>query len=346
MLCATRLFKTLSISQGASNVFLENRKNILGRRSQSGFTVIELLIVMAIMSAFATMVIQMLSASWDYRRSQEMGVKQAALSNALHSYITANAAAIVSGPVSATVPLNTLVTANLLGAGFPATDPWGDSWVISYKVANVSLINYGVGVTKAPPIKPGLASFVASIANSQSLNGDHASVIGLAAKIGAPGAWDAVAASLPGGFANNSPAVIGFVGAGSIVSDKLSRVKVPGHPEANQMQTDIDMNAHDINNGHDITATDQVLSGKFTDNNDNTYYVVPSQSSNVNAVAATGNVTVGGTLGVTGDTTLSGNASVGQTLTATGQATMNGGLIVNGQTQVNGNINVTGSYGQ
>ncbi len=67
----------------------------------------------------------------------------------------------------------------------------------------------------------------------------------------------------------------------------LCRYFQPGNTDCATMHTDINMNGHNITNAFDVTATDQVIAGKLTDYADNTYYVIPSGTSNMNTVDAT-----------------------------------------------------------
>lgn len=86
-------------------------------------------------------------------------------------------------------------------------------------------------------------------------------------------------------------------------NDFLYRNAVPGFPEANQMNTAIDMNANDLNNVANIAGN-------------------------------------GGALGITGNTTVTGNASVTGTSTLTGDVTASNNITVSGQSNFNGNVNV------
>ena len=79
---------------------------------------------------------------------------------------------------------------------------------------------------------------------------------------------------------------------------------------------------------------------------DGTAYI---DTASIDAVSTTGNVTVGGTLGVTGATTLSstldvtGNGTVGGTFDATGNSTIGGTLGVTGATTLSSTLGVTGN---
>jgi len=79
---------------------------------------------------------------------------------------------------------------------------------------------------------------------------------------------------------------------------------------------------------------------------DGTAYI---DTASIDVVSTTGNVTVGGTLGVTGATTLSstldvtGNGTVGGTFDATGNSTIGGTLGVTGATTLSSTLGVTGN---
>lgn len=78
---------------------------------------------------------------------------------------------------------------------------------------------------------------------------------------GAMGGWNAVLSNFGGSPGGGHLAAAGFFQNASAVSNYLSRVVVPGNPQANQMETAIDMNNNNVNNANLISSQSlQVLS--------------------------------------------------------------------------------------
>ncbi len=110
----------------------------------------------------------------------------------------------------------------------------------------------------------------------------------------------------------------------------LHRVAVPGYPELNQMLTDLDMN------GFDITGVGALDAEEITVDTDLQADAITGTLTVDGDVAATGDLTVGGTL-TASETTISGAATV-NTLTVADQATI--GTLTTDTLTTNGSVSV------
>lgn len=167
-------------------------------------------------------------------------------------------------------------------------------------------------------------------------------------------------AAKSGGTANNEKVTlsVGVPTAASLVAGMLSRKYDPSNPDANKMETSIDMNGHDINNINTLNAT-TLNADNATINN----ALTVTGDTNLNNLTATGNTSLN-TLTVSNDANFAQDVSINGTtsakdisvsnqittntldsdsLSVTGLSTFNGGVSVNGQVTVNGVTTLNGN---
>src|SRR5208282_5482058 len=121
------------------------------RKAQDGFTLIEIMVVIAIIGLLATLVVQSLRGATDKAKRTKAMADIAELKTALDRYYIDNGSypttdqgltALVSSPSQGTQPQ----TANYEEGGYirriPA-DPWGNPYVYQSDGSNYSLKSYG-----------------------------------------------------------------------------------------------------------------------------------------------------------------------------------------------------------
>lgn len=160
-----------------------------------------------------------------------------------------------SGP---TVTIATMVTEGFLATGFRDRNVWGQAYqVYIRKDANsgdlraVVLTSGGrghdTGSNFGTSVVPGAAALMGGVAGFVATGDVPGQSSGTLQ--GSGGGWSLSLATLgipsPGGGHLGS---LSNFDSYSLSQDYLYRVEVPGHPELNQMQTELDMTKHDINN--------------------------------------------------------------------------------------------------
>ncbi len=178
------------------------------------------------------------------------------------------------------IPFAELQAQGFLPQSFQPVNPYGDRYVIRARLVsqNPDILETAI-VTEAPNLN---ANIAASRADRFA-----ARIPAVAAKIGAQGGFvedDNGNLQLRGSFGGwqsnvqtwgfNNAAVgslanIQAYDSGLVITDYLHRAAVPGHPEANTMFTDLNMNGNDINDvgtlrARDVVADTGIVSGAIT----------------------------------------------------------------------------------
>jgi hypothetical protein len=209
------------------------------------------------------------------------------------TYIQQNSVAIQAS-ATATVPTILTIT-KLQTAGLPAsfssTNPYGQTWqveVLQPTPGNLQALAMSTGGTALPDAQGGKIMAIVGASGGIIPQNDSGIYPGAAANAyGAFAGWTIPTANYTSVTGGHLAALLTF-NNGQLVSNYLYRNAVPGQPQLNQMGTALDMNGNAINNASQV---------------------------NTGILAATGNTTVGGTLGVTGTAT-AGNLVTAGTATA------------------------------
>lgn len=233
-----------------------------------------LIIMMLLLPALANLWVQ---------GSDEMEKRQAADQLALvnkavagyarkHQATLLTQASVAGGP---TITTADLVVESFLSAGFTGRNVWGQTYQIFFRqpsAGNIQAIVLTTGGRGANPRAPRFASAI--VPSAASMLGGTGGFIptgdmpGQTSNMlqGAFGGWSLDLASV--GIPSPGPAHLGALSgfdASSLGQDFLYRLAVPGHPELNQMQTDIDMTDHSIRNLHDVQFMPRTLSTETCD---------------------------------------------------------------------------------
>ncbi len=178
------------------------------------------------------------------------------VTEAAKGYITAYAGAIegsatATTPATITVPM--LVNTGFLPQGFQSGNPYGQTWevqVLQPQPGNLQALVLSQGGT---PIQSADAPRIASEAGAEGGTIDTANNTAQ----GSYGGWSVSMSGYTNPGAGHLAALVAYSG-GQLQSDYLYRVAVPGQPQLNTMQTNLDMGNNNINNAQDVNVNGDV----------------------------------------------------------------------------------------
>lgn len=181
------------------------------------------------------------------------------VTEAAKGYITAYAGAIegsatATTPATITVPM--LVNTGFLPQGFQAGNPYGQTWevqVLQPQPGNLQALVLSQGGT---PIQPADAPRIASEAGAEGGTIDTANNTAQ----GSYGGWSVSMNGYANPGAGHLAALVAYSG-GQLQSDYLYRVAVPGQPQLNTMQTNLNMGSNSVNNANEVNAQSETLAG-------------------------------------------------------------------------------------
>ena len=212
------------------------------KKYQSGFSMVEMIMALAIMGVVIAGSARMTEQYMGDTKNQIAAKQLQDVIAASKQYIKDNYAAVVATatPVSpATITVATLVSDNYLPSGFSATNAFGQTMEtralepVANQITAVTVTSGGTAINDID-----LGSIAASIG---SMGGSVRSTSSTTLT-GAMGGWSIPLADYgvtPG--EGHLGGAIWFDVNGGVVSDYLYRNAVPGHPEANRMNTVLDM---------------------------------------------------------------------------------------------------------
>lgn len=195
-------------------------------------------------------------------------LQMARIQKAAEGYITANAAAIEgtatsTNPATITIPM--LVNTGYLPNGFQANNPYGQTWevqVLQPSPGRLQALVLSTGGNTVPTRSLGLAAQIAGAAGGVVGGGSGTSAVpgcGAGQACGVYSGW-----KVPTSGFNAQPGHLAALieySNGQIQNDYLYRVSVPGQPQLNQMQTNLDMGNNNINNAQNVNVNDDVTLG-------------------------------------------------------------------------------------
>lgn len=277
------------------------------------------------------------------------------VASAAEKYIQANYAAVeanstASSPATITVPM--LVSTGYLPASSSSENPYGQTWEVQVLQPSAGKLQALVlsegGRAIAEKTAPSIASQTGQDGGFIPYNGQYGSLNQSVAE-GAYGHWRVSMASYTNPGKGHLAALLAF-NNGTLQNDYLYRVKVPGKPQLNTMQTAIDMGGNDITNANNVNAkTANLASGNVSGapgalKIGDSYYYGDSSSS---AIRQNGQLYVqhhnGSPAGIdTGAVTANGNVSSTGSMTANGNVAAKG-TVQGGYVGSYGNIDAGGS---
>ncbi|MHB1678776.1 MAG: shufflon system plasmid conjugative transfer pilus tip adhesin PilV, partial [Sulfuriferula sp.] len=179
------------------------------------------------------------------------------VTEAAKGYITAYAGAIegsATATTPATITVSMLVNTGFLPQGFQAGNPYGQTWevqVLQPQPGNLQALVLSQGGT---PIQPADAPRIASEAGAE---GGTINAANNTAQ-GSYGGWSVSMHGYANPGAGHLAALVAYSN-GQLQSDYLYRVAVPGQPQLNQMQTNLDMGNNNLNNANEVNAQSETL---------------------------------------------------------------------------------------
>ncbi|WP_081577652.1 shufflon system plasmid conjugative transfer pilus tip adhesin PilV [Acidithiobacillus thiooxidans] len=208
-----------------------------------------------------------MSSQQQQELSTAAAIQMARVEKAAEAYITANSGAIESvatgsSPAVITVPM--LESTGYLPNGFTSVNPFGQTWevqVLQPTSGNLQalVVSYGGNSVKAK-----VAGQVAQIAGaSGGVIGGGSGEYAVPGCTGgeACGAYDGWSVTTSG-YQNIQPghfAALLAYSNGQLQSDYLYRVAVPGQPQLNTMQTNLNMGTNSVNNADEVNAQSETL---------------------------------------------------------------------------------------
>ena len=192
------------------------------------------------------------------------------LTSAAQQYIQANFSAVLGAsstttPATITVPM--LIATGFLPQGFQALNPYGQTWQVEALQAPAGQIQALVMSIGGTPVPTRDAARITAQAGAEGGivgggTGTLSSPTCTAGQAcGAFGGWKIATSGYTGLGPGSLLGLLAFNSAGQLNQQYLYRVAVPGQPQLNQMQTNLDMGNNSVNNANNVTAAGQIAAG-------------------------------------------------------------------------------------
>lgn len=331
---------------------------------QRGLSLLEVLASIAIATLIMAGLAKVINDSMADVKAQQAARYQSQVTTATRKWLSIAAnRATVQASANTTTPYKIPIAglASYLPAGFQSTNPFNQTpCLLAYYNAATGKIDVAATTEGGAVINDAQVAYIAGLA------GDGAGAIKSASPTianGAYGGWQVTLATYTSAVAakncTGTPAAGGHLfsliaadSAGTITTDFLARNLVPGHPEANQMTTAIDMNSNALNNVSQISIAsgDTVLLGNTRIGSDpNNLLLKSAPGAAVSVLNTAGAYTTlnSGNLNAYGNIVATGSISTGSTVQggyvrSTGNGQIDGSLTVNGNTTVGGTLSANG----
>ena len=312
------------------------------RRYRAGLTLFGTVLALAVFGVVVTSGTEWLRHRFEEQRARLAGEQMVMLSGAVDSYVQAeftDLLALLAGG-SMEVSLATLRSAGALTAGFPDTNALGRGYRVLLRAVGTTA--FETLVTQTLPA--GDTRFPAS-ALFASRGGTRLGLVSPepAARLAGPTVDADVSpwrAAFPGAPAPGALAVLDRHDHQSVFGDQLYRVPIAGFPDANRLETALDLNGHDVTNAGAVAATRLTVEQDL------------EVGGNLTVIAE---LVVGQVLTVEGDTSVSGEvnadsvavagAASSETLAVSGEASVgsvtSSGPVLAGSIGTDGELSAT-----
>lgn len=211
---------------------------------QQGFLSIEVMIVLIVVTAGMGIGMQWLERDSDSKVNQATAQQAIAIMDGAAAYIKANYSTVQA----AATPLKTYTTADIaanLATNFSTVNPYGQTYSIRVYKTGANKLETMVVTTGGEAISDRNLRQIAQLIGAA---GGFVSAQDTTLAQGAYGGWTMSFANYGASPGAGKIAGALFFSDGQLVGDYLYRNAVAGHPEYNQMNTALGMNANDINN--------------------------------------------------------------------------------------------------
>lgn len=230
------------------------------KTKQSGFTLIELVIALTVIGVLIPIVYQHWQIGYIAEQQSHAADQLRQVNDASDAYIKRHFDTLLSSTTPSSGPqitIDQLVNDGLLPEGFRNSNIWGQSYEIYVRKPHENTLN-SITITRGGREHKEGDSFATLTVPGAALRLGGAG--GFVPTGALPGQQDGTLHGAAGGFILDLAALgitspgPGHLGAYSafdeydLGTDYLYRGEVPGHPEYNQMQTELDMTGHGIEN--------------------------------------------------------------------------------------------------
>ena len=230
------------------------------KTKQSGFTLIELVIALTVIGVLMPIVYQHWQIGYISEQKSHAADQLRQVNDASDAYIKRHFDTLLSSTTPSSGPqitIDQLVNDGLLPEGFRNSNIWGQSYEIYVRKPHENTLN-SITITRGGREHKEGDSFATLTVPGAALRLGGAG--GFVPTGALPGQQDGTLHGAAGGFILDLAALgitspgPGHLGAYSafdeydLGTDYLYRGEVPGHPEYNQMQTELDMTGHGIEN--------------------------------------------------------------------------------------------------
>ena len=230
------------------------------KTKQSGFTLIELVIALTVIGVLMPIVYQHWQIGYIAEQQSHAADQLRQVNDASDAYIKRHFDTLLSSTTPSSGPqitIDQLVNDGLLPEGFRNSNIWGQSYEIYVRKPHENTLN-SITITRGGREHKEGDSFATLTVPGAALRLGGAG--GFVPTGALPGQQDGTLHGAAGGFILDLAALgltspgPGHLGAYSafdeydLGTDYLYRGEVPGHPEYNQMQTELDMTGHGIEN--------------------------------------------------------------------------------------------------
>ncbi|WP_437559438.1 shufflon system plasmid conjugative transfer pilus tip adhesin PilV [Acidithiobacillus sulfuriphilus] len=228
-------------------------------------------IVFALIAAaiVAPVVIRGIASYGDQTQASVASIEMSRIEKAADGYITTYAAQVEANssptsPAVITVPM--LVSTGFLPNGFSANNPYGQAWEVQVLQPQPNQLQALVTSIGGQTIEGRTAAEIATQAGaSGGVIGGGSGTFAVpgcnaGAACGAYAGWQVST----NGYQNLAPGHLAALieySNGQLQSDYLYRVAVPGQPQLNTMQTNLNMGANSVNNANEVNAQSETLAG-------------------------------------------------------------------------------------
>ncbi|MHB1609709.1 MAG: shufflon system plasmid conjugative transfer pilus tip adhesin PilV [Acidiferrobacter thiooxydans] len=200
-------------------------------------------------------------------RAHEVASEGHTIAQAVESYVQSNYAAILTstagGPT--TIPLSALITTGYLPPSTSAVNAYGQTWQISFYQPAANDIDALINVTGGRPVHPDMLPEVASEMGQQGgfqpNTGPGLYQADTGNAVGAFGGWKLPVTQFGLTAQPGTPAALVYFNSGTVSSTYLYRVAVPGNPQVNTMQTNLNTGGNAVTNTGTVQFTTNPASG-------------------------------------------------------------------------------------
>ena len=247
-----------------------------------GFSLIEALAAIAVLAVGSGVYLSSSNMkTHDQLRVQQAATQMKTISAAAAQYARTNASTLLSltTPGSATgysVSLSALEAAGYLPTGYLATNPWGQTVGVEYYqpvAGTLATIVYTSGGTSidgrnlvmAAKLQGSQGGYVPTSELQTTYAGQG--ICSGSCVQGAGNAWQFPMSTFSVPSTSGHLVTYSSLNNQSLVHDTLYRSAVPGNPNANTMQTNINMNGNNINNLNDLLNVNDIQTYNLTSPN-------------------------------------------------------------------------------